>query len=219
MVKEPLPLDVLDRLTSDFRDRADAVAEVLLTRRRIGSEDFLGDRLLRCVVHAACGEEQRVLQLLDLARREYRDVIMAAEYDGLRQIRDLRASFVIDCPEKFWVGEVACIMASRGYRLVAMQACAAIAGPFDYTSDYSEGRATFVGPKGDIAIEKKDRQWMIFGNRREIAIHELNHPFSDELAFRDAVSGYLLSNVRVTDSEPKELPATQTARPWWKLWR
>jgi hypothetical protein len=93
-VEEPLPLDVLDRLTRDFGPRADAVAAVLLSHRRIGSADFLGDRLLRCIVHAAGADERRVRQLVELARQDYRDVIVAGEYDGaMRQVRDLRASW------------------------------------------------------------------------------------------------------------------------------
>lgn len=166
-MEEPLPVDVLDRLTRDFGDRADAVAARLLARRRIGSTEFLSDRLARCIVHAAFGDEQRVQQLLELARDDDRDVIVAGEYDGaMRQVKDLRVSFVIDSPEKFWAGEVACLMASRGYRLTALETHPATAGPFDYTSDYGEGRATFMGPIGKIVVEKKDRQWMIHGNRR-----------------------------------------------------
>jgi hypothetical protein len=197
-VDEPLALDVLERLTRDFGDRADAVATLLLAHRRIGSTDLLGDRLVRCIVQAAGADEERIEQLLDLARQDYRDVIVAGEYDGgMRQVRDLRASFLVDNPEKFWAGEVACIMASRGYRLTALETRSATVGPFEYTADYGEGRATFVGPLGEIAVEKKNRQWVVHGNRRDLAAHEMDHAFFDERVFRDALSGYLLSDVRV----------------------
>jgi hypothetical protein len=149
---------------------------------------------VRCILYAARGDEQRVELLSDLNQQEYRDVILAGEYDeNMRPIRDLRASFLIDSPEKFWVGEVSCMMASRGYRLTSVETRSTTMGPFEYTADFGEGRATFVGPKGQIEIEKKDRQWMIHGNRRELDVHELNHAFNDERGFRDAVSGYLLS--------------------------
>ncbi len=73
----------------------------------------------------------------------------------------------------------------------------ATVGPFDYASDYGEGRAKFVGPKGEFAIEKRDRQWVIHDDRRELEIHDLDHEFGDERVFRDALSGYLLPSVRV----------------------
>jgi hypothetical protein len=185
-------------MASDFGHRAEAVAALLLARRRISSADFVGDRLVRCIVHAASGSEDRVRQLLELERQDYRDVIVAGEYDAvMRQVRDLRTSFLIDSPEKFWAGEVACLMTSRGYRLTALETRPATIGPFEYTADYGEGRATFVGPIGEIAIEKKDRQWLVHGNRRDLAAHEMDHPFNDERTFRDALSGYLLSDVRV----------------------
>jgi len=202
-VQEPLPLDVLDRLRRDFGNRADAVAAHLLARRRTGDAVFLGDRLARCVVQAARGDEQRVQQLLDLAGQDYRDVIMAGEYDaGTRQIRDLRASFLIDSPEKFWVGEVACLMASRGYRLTAIDSRPATVGPFNYTADYGEGTATFVGPRGEIGVEKEDRLWMVRGNQRDLAAYNLDHRFGDEQAFRDALSGYLLSATQEVPGDP-----------------
>lgn len=197
---QTLPLDVLYRLTRDFGDRAEAVAALLLGRRRIGSEDFLGDRLVRCIVHSAGADEHRVQQLLDLARQDYRDVIVAGEYDSaMRRVRDLSASFLIDNPEKFWASEAACLMASRGYRLTALETNPATVGPFEYLSDWGEGLATFNGPIGNVVIEKKDRQWMVHGNRSDLVAHEMDHPFCDERAFRDALSGYLLSDVRVGD--------------------
>lgn len=189
-----LPIDVLDRLRRDFGNRADAVAALLLARRRMGDAMFVGDRLARCVIQAAGGDEQRVQQLLDLAVEDYRDVIVAGEYDAsMRQIMDLRASLLIDSPEKLWVGEVACLMASRDYRLTAIDSRPATVGPISYTTDYGEGTATFVGPKGEMEVEKKDRLWAVCGNRRDLAIYNLDRRFDDEQAFHDALSGYLLS--------------------------
>ena len=46
---------------------------------------------------------------------------MAGEYDSAqRQIRDLAVSFLLDSPETFWLGEIACMMASRGYTLTSL---------------------------------------------------------------------------------------------------
>lgn len=219
-VEEPLPLDVTDRLSRDFGDRKQAMAALLLARRRIGSGDYLGDHLIRCVVHAARGDEARLNELLD-PRQDGRDLIVAAEYDGgVRQVRDLSVSFLIDSPEKFWAGQIARLMALRGYRLTSIETRPAAAGPFTYISDYAEGRATFIGPKGEITIEKKDRQWVIHGKRPDLELHRLDLAFADEHAFRDAVSGYLLSNVSsAADDEDERAKAHDVRQPWWRFWK
>jgi hypothetical protein len=184
-----LPVDVMARLNMDFGDRADAVAALFLAQR-------LDERLVRCIVFAARGSVSRVQELIALAQKDFRDLIVTAEYDEvMRQIRDLRVSFLTDGPETFWISEVACMMASRGYRLTSIETLPATAGPFAYTADEDEGRATFVGPRGEFRIEKTDRLWTIHADRRDIETHNLDHAFSDEQAFRDAVSGYLLSPI------------------------
>jgi hypothetical protein len=221
-MEQRLSRDGLDRLTRDFGDRADPVAALLVFPRRSGGEDFLDDHLVRCIVHAASGDEQRVEKLLDLARQDYRDVILAGEYDdAMRQVRDLRDTFLIDDPEKFWAVEMACLMASRGYHLTALQTRSLTAGPFVYTSDLGEGRATFIGPKGEIVIEKKDRRWSIQRNRRDLTIHDLDHAYGDEQAFRDAVSGYLLSKISARAVvELNEVPPVRgLGRSWWRSWK
>jgi hypothetical protein len=196
MPDKPLPLDVLERLRRDFGDRVDAMAAILLSFRQSDGGYYLNDRLVRCIVHAARGDEQRAQELLQLAREDSRDLIVAGEYDdAMRQVRDLRASFLIDSPEKFWAGELFCMMNSRGYRPIALQTHLARPAAFNYGANYCEGRATFIGPKGEIVVEKKDRQWMIHGDQSRLEIHELNRPFTDERTFLDALSGYLLSKV------------------------
>ncbi len=202
-MSDPLPPDVLARLKQDFGQRSDAVAAIFLAHRADGDPDYIADRLLRCIVHAAHGNETRLQQLIDDARRDYRDVIMAGEYEGDTPVRDLSVSFLIDCPEKFWISEVAGMMMSRGYQLCSLETRRSTVGPFEYTSDFHEGRARFLGPKGGIEIEKMNRQWMIVGNSRDLEIHEMNHAFSDERVFRDAVSCYLLSG-RPIGISPRE---------------
>jgi hypothetical protein len=209
----PLPQDVLDRLSREFGDRADAVAALLLTHRQTPGRDFLDDRTVRCVIHAAGGDEPRIQQLIDLGCQDCRDVIKAGEYDEAdRQVRDLRATFLIDSPERFWARGVACVMDERGYRLTALETWPATTDPFAARTEY-EGRATFTGPKGQIVIEKRNRQWAIHGNRRDLEIRELDRPYSDEHAFLEKVSGYLLSNVRACAADdPEEKPAAPVER-------
>lgn len=219
-MEDPLPPDVLERLSLDFGERLEAVVALLASHRALNA-DYVCDRLIRCIVHATDGIEQRISQLLDMQREDLRDVIMAAEYDEAnRQVRDLRVSFLIDTPNKFWVSEVACMMALRGYRLAGVETRPATTGPFTYTADLYEGRARFNGPKGELVIEKKDRQWTIDGNRDDLVIHELDRPFGDEPEFRDAVSCYLLSKVRArARSQPNEVPPPKAKRRhWWMFW-
>jgi hypothetical protein len=113
------------------------------------------------------------------------------------------------------------MMASRGYRLTSLETRPATSGPFVYTSDYSEERATFAGPKGEITIEKRDRQWWIHGNRCDLEVHELDHVFGDERAFCDAVSGYLLSKISASAvNKPNEEPTAQgVGKSRWRFWK
>lgn len=92
---EPLPSDVVEQLRHDFGDSADVVALLLLACRRLGSSDFIGDRLVRCIVFATRGDESRITRLIELERQDFRDVIMAAEYDalGLRRLWDFNRPF------------------------------------------------------------------------------------------------------------------------------
>lgn len=199
-MNEPLPIDVRDRLIHDFGERADVVAALLIARRQNDIEDFIGDRVLRCIVQAASGNEHRLPHLLELAKQDYRDVIVAGEYDeDMRQIRSLRDSFLIDSPEKFWASNVTSLMARRGYRLTALDTRPATVGPFGHQSDHSEGLARFTGPIGEIEIEKKSRQWIVHSNRGGLAAYRMDRPFSNERAFLDALSGYLLMAMRASD--------------------
>jgi len=122
-------------------------------------------------------------------------VIVAGEYDrAMRHVRDLRASFLLDGPETFWAGEEASLLDARGYRLASLETDPASVGPFEYAGDFNEGRATFVGAKGEIVLEKKDRRWMIRAAAQDLARHGLDSPQGDERTFLDAVSGCLLSS-------------------------
>jgi hypothetical protein len=219
---EPLPLDVMARLESDFGNRADAVA-ALLAARQSGHSYRLNDHLVRCIIWAARGDESKVQQLIEHALQDYRDVILFGEYDGDcdRHVRDLSHSFLIDSPEKFWASGITRVMASRGYRLTSLETRPATVGPFIYKSDSSERRATFIGTKGVIGIEIRDGLWSIHGNRLDLEIHELDREFSDEGAFRDAVSAYLLLEIssRALNQSKEAPPAEVVRQPWWRFWK
>ena len=71
----PIDPDIIDRVKLDF-----PAAEVpfVLTQLEFVSES---QRILRCIVFAARGNSAGFDQLCRLAKVDYRDVIMAAEYD------------------------------------------------------------------------------------------------------------------------------------------
>ena len=91
---DDLPLDLVSRVLRDFGERAEKVLDILRVCRT-GGPEHLCDRLARCVVFAASGDETRLMELLELWRQDFRDVIMAAEYDGLGvlRLRDLNNPF------------------------------------------------------------------------------------------------------------------------------
>ena len=65
-------------------------------------EDFAGqnqelsdERILRCIVCVAKGDLDRMGEAIDLAKIDYRDLIVWAEYDeNLERVRDLSTSFL-----------------------------------------------------------------------------------------------------------------------------
>jgi hypothetical protein len=210
---DPLPPDILERLSQDFGDRAEAVASLLLN-------EYPGDWLVRCILWLAKGDEQRVQQLMERARMDVRDVLWNAQEDlGGRRVRDLSVSFLIDSPEKLWISFIANMMETRGYRLTSLETRSATAGPFEFIADYSEGTATFVGPKGQFQIEKKDGQWTIRGKPRDLEVHEMNHPFDDERVFSDAVWSYLLSDIVAKEDDGAKPACDDVRRPWWCFWK
>ena len=94
-MNQPLPNDIVARVRRDFGERADAVLSLLLGCRRVGSSDHIDDRLVRCIVFTARGDESRVGQLIELGRQDYWEVISAAEFDDshFRQLRDFDRPF------------------------------------------------------------------------------------------------------------------------------
>jgi hypothetical protein len=94
---EPLPAGVVEQLLRDFGSCAEPVAALLLACRRLGGPDYIGDRLMRCIMFAARRGESRVPRLIEQERQDFRDIMMAAEYDALRvrHLRDFNRPFGI----------------------------------------------------------------------------------------------------------------------------
>jgi hypothetical protein len=91
----PLPSDVVTKIAADFaREPFDTVLAIV--DGYDGAEKL---RVIRCVVHLAEGNTDQLLQLVEAARADYRDVVYQAEYDrGDRRVRDFSQPFVVTPP-------------------------------------------------------------------------------------------------------------------------
>lgn len=85
-----LPADIQAKLTADFPKESLSTLAALLNEYT-GPERI---RVLRCVVQLAQGDSQRLLQSIEAATADYRDVIYWAEYDSHdRRISDFSQPF------------------------------------------------------------------------------------------------------------------------------
>jgi hypothetical protein len=183
MALEP---DIIDRVLADFGPTESSAALDAL------SASGTTGRLARCIVFAAGGSLDRLRELIGMADHDYRDVIVAGEYDGaMRQVRDLRVSFLIASPADFWIGKIAATADKHAFRLTSIESQPATAGPFDYTCDRGEGRATFSDGETTLTIIKRDRLWAILPNGDDFRPFGLNDPIRDEDRFRVQLDYYL----------------------------
>ena len=57
-------------------------------------QELSSDRILRCIVFVANGDLNRLEKAIDLAKTDYRDLIVLAEYDEKNErVRDLSNPF------------------------------------------------------------------------------------------------------------------------------
>jgi len=127
-----------------------------------------------------------------MADRDFRDAIMAGEYDnGIQQVRDLSVSFMIDSPADFWIANIALTADKRAFRLTSLESQRATFGPFQYTSDHHEGRATFSDGETTITIIKCNRLWSTSSFADDLRPFGLNEPIDNEERFRVKLDYYL----------------------------
>lgn len=91
------PKDIVDRVVADFD--ADAIGYVhgLL-------EQLKSDRLARCALFLARGSLEKLKQQVDLGTTDFRDLIVAAEYDlNDHQLRDFNQPFGAEASKIFAV--------------------------------------------------------------------------------------------------------------------
>jgi hypothetical protein len=88
--------DILERIRSEFSSGEMLPVIDLLTGLQKKDPRLFCDRILRCSLYVAGGEFDKLAAAVELARLDFRDLIVAAEYDGYfgsRQ-RDLSLPFV-----------------------------------------------------------------------------------------------------------------------------
>jgi hypothetical protein len=186
-----LERDIIEKITDTFASEdAPRAIEALAIAGKSG-------RIARCIVFAARGSLDRVKQLIQLADQDYRNVIVAGEYDGWdRHMRDLRVSFLIDEPVKMWIAQVAVALTGRDYTLKSIQTVAVSRNAAQYLSDLGEGTATLEGDCGTLTIVKQNGRWSVNELVEEFERRGLSRQFATEQEFIDAVSGYILSKRR-----------------------
>jgi len=92
MTEAALPADVVTRVGRDY-DEVDRAA-VILALGELSSATREHARVARCVLYVAAGDLQEFGRVIALAHTDFRDVIVAAEYDrDLRRLRDLSQPF------------------------------------------------------------------------------------------------------------------------------
>ncbi|WP_145052674.1 hypothetical protein [Lignipirellula cremea] len=182
-----LESDIVERLKSDFDADQFSTALQLLT------DSGTTGRVARCIAVAAAGSLDELSLQIGTASTDYRDAILAGEYDdiGMQQIRDLRASFLVDDPLDFWIGELAVFLNSRDFQLVSLESREATAGPFDYTCDRGEGIGTFQRADRTMIISKDNRRWQVIGDAAELQPFQLHIAYDDEDQFRSQLAWML----------------------------
>lgn len=84
---ENYPPDIVDRVVRVFP--ADSLGQVHLSL-----EELRSDRLSRCAVFLAQGSVAKLQEAVMLGKKDYRDLIMAAEYDSFHiRLRDFNRPF------------------------------------------------------------------------------------------------------------------------------
>ncbi len=196
-----LEADIVNYIHAGF-DPADASTAV----NELAACEKTG-RLARCISVGAGGSIERLRDLIKTADVDYRDVIVAGEYDGaMRRVRDLRVSFLINSPEDFWISEVALTAHKHGYFLAHLETHSISTPPFAGTQ--SHGTAKFINNGQTITIHKRDGQWWIDRHDCNLATFGLDAPLADEERFRIQLD-FLLSRFVAEQPHAPEPPIRQ----------
>jgi hypothetical protein len=84
MIDASLPNDVVAYVQKHFPEESLAEATAILRASHIETGEFPSPRLLRCAVYASDGQLDRLRSYVALLALDWRDVIMAGEYEMRR---------------------------------------------------------------------------------------------------------------------------------------
>ncbi|MDC7997707.1 hypothetical protein [Gilvibacter sediminis] len=92
--KEGFPADIIEKIDSDFETEAQC-EEILKSLVELTDElEIPFGRIPRCVLYVANGNTEAFNRMLTLARTDWRDAIMQAEYDSEKgRIFDFEKTF------------------------------------------------------------------------------------------------------------------------------
>ena len=90
-----LARDIWGKVNKDFETPEEAaLALSVLADFTDQNQELSSDRTLRCIVFVANGDLNRLEKAIDLAKTDYRDLILLAEYDEKNErVRDLTNPF------------------------------------------------------------------------------------------------------------------------------
>ena len=90
-----LARDLWGKVNKDFETPEEAaLALSVLADFVVQNQELSSDRILRCIVFVANGDLNRLEKAMDLAKEDYRDLIVLAEYDEKNErVRDLSNPF------------------------------------------------------------------------------------------------------------------------------
>ena len=88
-----LPDDIQNRIARDFEAGANEAAEQVV--KYLGNQEREPVRTARCAIYLAQGSVQELTRMLDVALRDWRNVILWAEYDKGKEppVRDFDVPF------------------------------------------------------------------------------------------------------------------------------
>jgi hypothetical protein len=96
-----LPEDIIAKVQQDFsEDDAITILQMLSELQKEDPKTFF-DRILRCIVFLAHGRFEEFAEAVALARIDWRDLIVIAEYDGWSGEENRRRDFSL--PFKIYV--------------------------------------------------------------------------------------------------------------------
>ena len=91
-----LPQDIITKVRQDFSETDAVVIVQLLSELQNENPKVFCDRILRCIIFCAEGLFDEFASAVKLARIDWRDVIMNAEYDGENRRRHFELPFIQD---------------------------------------------------------------------------------------------------------------------------